>query len=266
MLAFVFAINSLLVCAVTSMVQCRAADSGVTYISEFILLCKRGAHTWVLPWLCVAAFAALLLVQLGWMYGVASAWCASRGAGDEKRHSARVFWGLAVAAEVGLVVLVLFDWRDRSAAEIWAHRVGVVLLTAGTFFSLQLIWATLRAGDCTANLRGADTACVPWYSWVECDAAFVLLLSVFMVTTLLNTHRVLSALFEYAAFVLLLVQTTWLFLLCAERAYAMHVDTAEEIEILAHAETKKVGGTSRVLEALLGAYCIEAFVVLLVVL
>ncbi len=78
MLAFVFAINSLLVCAVTSMVQCRDADSGVTYISEFILLCKRGAHTWVLPWLCVAAFEALLLVQLGWMYGVVSAWCASR--------------------------------------------------------------------------------------------------------------------------------------------------------------------------------------------
>jgi hypothetical protein len=101
---------------------------------------------------------------------------------------------------------------------------------------------------------------------VECDLVFVLLLSIFMVTTLLNSHLMLSALFEYAAFVLLLVQTTWLFLLCAERAYAMHVDAADEIEVLAHAETKKMGGTSRVLEALLGAYCIEAFVVLLVVL
>lgn len=72
MLGFVFAINSLLVCAVTSMVQFRDADSGVAYISEFILLCKRGAHTWLLPWLCVVAFAARVLVKLGWMYRVAS--------------------------------------------------------------------------------------------------------------------------------------------------------------------------------------------------
>lgn len=175
-----------------------------------------------------------------------------------------------MATEVGLVVLVIFDWRDRSAAEVWAHRVGVVLLTGDTFFCLQMIWATLRAVDCSARLRGGGAACVPWYSWVECDVVFVVLLGVFMATTLVDTHRVLSALFEYAAFALLLVQTTWLFVLCAERACAMHVEPStsevEELENLAAAGTGRASGTGRVLGALLGAYCVEALVVLVMVL
>ena len=43
----------------------KTGVSGVVYISEFIMLCKQGSLTWLLPWLCVAAFAALVFVKMG---------------------------------------------------------------------------------------------------------------------------------------------------------------------------------------------------------
>lgn len=61
-------IDSLLVCAVASLTQC--AESGdAPYINELMLLCKRGGAVFV-PWLCLAAFSALVLVQLTWMQRV----------------------------------------------------------------------------------------------------------------------------------------------------------------------------------------------------
>ena len=42
----------------------------VSYISEVMLLCKRGAHAFV-PWMCFGAFTVLVLVELVWMECVA---------------------------------------------------------------------------------------------------------------------------------------------------------------------------------------------------
>lgn len=294
MLALFFAIDSLLVCAFTSMAQCRARDGGVVYISEFIVLCKQGSLTWVLPWLCVAAFAALVFVKMGWMYGVAAAWLAASAgepsAGEPSAESralepsaesraldraphapssaARVsvglFWALATTAVVGLVLVVLFDWRGGSAVANSAHHIGVALLATGTFFGLQLIWVALRTGDCNVRLRGGAPSEVPWYSWVECDILFLVFLGVFLITAQLGTHRAVGAVFEFAAFVLLLAQTTWLFVLCAERDGQR---VAAELQVMGAATSPaRAPATGSVLWALLCAYCVEALVVLLVVL
>ena len=273
MLALFFAIDSLLVCAFTSMAQCRARDGGVVYISEFIMLCKQGSLTWVLPWLCVAAFAALVFVQMGWMYGVAAAWLAA-SAGEPSaeqpapssaaRVSVGLFWALAATAVVGLVLVVLFDWRGGSAVANSAHHIGVALLATGTFFGLQLIWVALRTGDCNVHLRGGAPEEVPWYSWVECDILFLVFLGVFLITAQIGTYRAVGAVFEFAAFVLLLAQTTWLFVLCAERDGRR---VAGELQVLAAATSSaRAPATGSVLWALLCAYCVEALVVLLVVL
>ncbi len=131
-----------------------------------------------------------------------------------------------------------------------------------------------------ARLRGAVVSRdVPWLSWVEVDGLFVVVLGVFMVTTLVGGHAGVSAVFEYVAFALLLGQTTWLFVLCWERdawtgaegggARRTGKRGAEEREVARHEAGTQVvdihGGTG-LLWALLAAYAAEVGVVLLVVL
>ena len=282
MLLWVFVINSVLVCAITSLGQCAVSD-GVPYISELILLCKRGGQAFV-PWLSFGAFVAVVVIQLFWMERVARVWrrrctyvCTTTGSGNhfdvglpdmsaiQTRHEGEIgrllFLALAVAALVGFGFVVRFDWRDTSVMEIKMHRAGVVLLAFGGFGALQVIWVILRDGDNVARLRGEVNGYivardVPWLSWVEVDVLFLVVLVVFMVTTLMGGHGALSAVFEYMAFALLLGQTTWLFILCWERerwrrGLNVDIDGAR---------------ASKLLWLLLSAYTAEAALVLVVVL
>ena len=172
----------------------------MVYINEYILLCKRGDSTWVLPWSCVSAFGALVFVQLRQMRDVAAAWFACAGDGGDEtgavafqtgcrsvRMRGAAFWVADTGAWVGLVLVVVFDWRDAGEASVAWHRVGVGLLAAGGFFALQLVWVTLRTGDSVARLRGGEVAEVPSCSWVETDLVFVVVMCVFVVTTLVGT-------------------------------------------------------------------------------
>jgi hypothetical protein len=301
MLLMVFAVNSVLVCSVASLAQC--AEGGSTpYISEVMLLCKRGGHAFV-PWLCFFAFAAMVLVQLAWMERAATAWLREQalcgrlvGLGtsaevwvDAKDGSRTLFVWLAVATVVGFGFVVRFDWRDAGDVEKWMHRLGVALLAFGGFGALQVVWLTLRQGDCVARLRGAVVSRdVPWLSWVEVDVLFVAVLGVFMVTTLVGGHAGVSAVFEYVAFALLLGQTTWLFVLCWERdAWTGAARTrgmrgaegggtrrteergAEERAVERHeagTQVVEIHGGTGLLWALLATYAAEVGVVLLVVL
>jgi len=275
MLGIGFAIDSALVCVVSSLLACGDGSEGVAYISEYILLCKRGGVTQALPWACVAAFGALVFVQLRQMRDAAAAWLRragedaavaevrvmSGGHGDDVGSKGRgmAFWAAATGAWVGLVLVVTFDWRDAGEASVAWHRVGVVMLATGGFLALQLVWGTLRAGDSVARLLDGNVAEVPYYSWVETDLVFVAVMAVFVVTTLVGTQHTLSAVCEYLAFGLLLVQTTWLMVLCAERG------GGEDAVDAVRGRMTREGG-SRVLAALLLAYAAEAGVVLLVVL
>ena len=279
MLLLAFAINSVLVCSVVSLAQC-ATSGGVPYISEVMLLCKRGVHAFV-PWLCFAAFAMLVVVQLAWMERVARKWrrwCAysvdvggiktthNDGVGHRWRGGHVIFWVLAVAAVTGFGCVVRFDWRDTSAVEMAMHKAGVVLLAFGGFGALQVVWAMLRSGDSVARLRGevdghVFARDVPFLSWVEVDVVFVVVLVVFMVTTLIGSHAEVSAVFEYIAFGMLLGQTTWLFVLCWERDRW----TRGKIRGAVVGEMDDARAT-RLLWALLTVYAVETVVVLLVVL
>ena len=222
MLVYFVVIDSALVCLVTSLAHCKTRFGQAPYISEFMLQCLEGPSTWLLPWACAGTFAALVFVQLAWMHAVAVAWrTLQAGAARAPWKDAVLFWCPAWAAVLGFGCVVAFAWRDASAAEQWAHRVGVVLLAAGSFACLQLVWGALRAGDNARLLRGGRAPGVPCLSWVEFDVAFLVVLAVFMATTLLNALPLVSAACEYGAFALLLAQTTWLLVLCLERAAAL---------------------------------------------
>jgi hypothetical protein len=257
MLLAAFVIDSLLVCAVASLAQCMERGDA-PYISELMLLCKRGGHAFV-PWLCLAAFVGLI-VQLVWMQSAAKRWRALC-LGIERKKPGALFWGLSVASVAGFALVVACDWRDAGAAATAGHRAGVALLAFGGFGALQVVWWTLRGGDAVARVQGfalSDAALVPWYSWVEVDALFLVVLAVFMVTTLVGEHKVLSAVCEYVAFALLLVQTTWLLVLCEERERVCRVRSV--------GEGAGVHGMGWALGALLVAYAFEALLVLAVVL
>lgn len=278
MLVWALAINTVLVCSVTSLAQC-AERGDVPYISEVMLLCKREGRAFV-PWVCFFAFAAMVMVQLTWMEQAATVWfrtqvVCGRLAGLETSApvagGSRSFFGmLAVAAVVGFGLVVRFDWRDAGEASTALHRVGVVLLAFGGFGALQVVWLTLRQGDCVARLRGAVVSRgVPWLSWVEVDALFVAVLGVFMVTTLVGGHAGVSAVFEYVAFALLLGQTTWLFVLCWERdRWTRRLGADVEVEVRGEIGRNDRDGelAARLLWALLATYGAEAVVVLVVVL
>ena len=265
MLLLAFIINTLLVCSITSLAQC-ASGGNVPYISDVIQLCKQSGHAYVV-WMCFLAFAALVCVQIVWMERVARAWFDEQvfhgklsGLGTSapaEPGSRGLFLALCVAAVVGFGFVVGFDSRDTSEFDIVMHRVGVVLLAFGGFGALQVVWVTLRAGDSAMQLRGEvggneERADVPWLSWVEVDVLFLVVLGVFMVTALTDGHHVVSAVFEYIAFAVLLTQTSWLFVLCWERD--------------AWTRGARGAGATGLLWALLGVYTAEVLVILLVVL
>jgi hypothetical protein len=190
------------------------------------------------------------------------------GAGGVPGHAGRAFWWLGAAAVAGLVLVVSFDWRGAGEAAAWTHRTGVVLLSVGSFGALQLVWLRLRAGDSVALVARGHAPGVPWLSWVEWDVAFLALVGVFFVTTVVEGHTVLSAVCEYLAFALLMAQTTWLLVLCVERAGALEdAVAAAELDAGVQGGTEEARPqTGRLFAALVAAYCVEAGVVLLAVL
>jgi hypothetical protein len=276
MLGPALVIDSVLVCAVASLAQC-AESGGAPYISELMLLCKRGGAAFV-PWLSLAAFTAFVLVQLVAMQRAAVRWrlLAARkkteqvsNAYEGKDMPGGLFWGLAAMAVAGFACVVACDWRDAGAAATAGHRAGVVLLAFGGFGALQVVWWTLREGDASAKVQHFSVlhkGSVPWYSWVEVDALFVVVLAVFMVTTLAGEHPVLSAVCEYVAFALLLVQTTWLLVLCAERERVSREVAEFGTASIAFGGDAGVHGMGWALGALLVLYAVEGLVVLAVVL
>jgi len=247
-------IDALLVGSTVSLTRCADGGADIAYISEFILLCKRDVHTRFIPWLCVAAFACVVFVQLWWMHRVSAAWFRESGAAKTeapKTGSERLFLFSAAASVAGFLCVVQFDWRDTSSAHISAHRAGVAALSLGSFVALHLIWANLRAAASNVLLQHARLAEVPCVAWAEYDVLFVCVLAVFMVTSLLGTSRVVSVVCEYVAFAMLFVQTTWLFLVCLEREHGRRVG--------------EVSGTgldfTQLLALLLTAYGVEAVLV-----
>ena len=255
-------LDAALVGSTMSLSACAQRGEDVAYISEFILQCKRGAATSFIPWLCVAVFSGVVVVQLWWMFRVAAACllqssatpraCESPSAAETWR-SERLFLLCAATAVLGFLFVVRFDWRETSAAEVWLHRTGVVALSAGIFLTLHLIWVQLRTAQSNDRLREV-VAVVPCVEWAGYDVLFVCVLLVFLVTSLLGTDRTVSVVCEYVAFVMLFVQTTWLFLACCER------DAGQVIG--------EISGTGLSftwsLLLLLGAYGVEAGVVLAV--
>jgi len=254
MLALAFAVDSLLVCAIASLGQCAEAGSLPT-ISEMMLRCKRGDAAFV-PWLCLAAQAVVSLVQLPRMQRAAARWCAQQARGAQP-PAGRAVPALAAVSVAGFALVVACDHRGAGDLATAGHRVGVVLLAAGGFGALQAVWWTLRAGDAAARVQHAGSGDAPWYSWVEADVVFAVLLGVFAVATLADADSGVGAACEYAAFALLLAQTTWLLVLCEERKRAMFFETD-------YAEGAREAGWA--LGALLAAYALEAAVVLAVVL
>jgi hypothetical protein len=249
-----------------SLTVCVRRGDDVAYISEFILQCKRDAHTRVLPWLCVAAFAAVVLVQFRWMNAVAAASVRRSGtplqqelwaAGGVKvaRGAGVLFMCCAALAVAGFCCVVQFDWRETSDANIATHRAGVGGVCFGSFFALHLIWAQLRAADSIDRQRGSPVTAMPCCMWAEYDVLFVCVLAVFVVTSFVVTveaNASVSVFCEYAAFLMLFVQATWLLLACAEREHGRPIG--------------EVAGTwlsfGDTLALLLAAYGVEALLVL----
>jgi uncharacterized membrane protein YciS (DUF1049 family) len=110
----------------------------------------------------------------------------------------------------------------------------------------------VRAAQSNDRLREAGMEVVPRLEWAEYDLLFIAVLVVFMVTSLLGTNRTVSVVCEYVAFGMLFVQTTWLFLVCCERATGQCIG--------------EISGTrlsfAWSLLLLLGVYAAEAVVVL----
>jgi len=260
------AMDAVLLALLTSMTVCVPRGDDVAYISEFILQCKRDAHTRFLPWLCVAAFAAVMLVQLVWMHEVAAA--SLRRSGTPLQHElwaaggARVARGVGVLfrccvalAVAGFCCVVQFDWRDSSDAHKATHRAGVAGVCFGSFFALHVVWALLRAADSVDRLRGSPVTEMPCWMWAEYDVLFVCVLAVFVVTSFVvtvETNAPVSVFSEYVAFVMLFVQATWLLLACVEREHGRPIGEVCDTRL-------SFGDT---LALLLAAYGVEALLVL----
>lgn len=217
-------LDAVLLCLVAGLSGCARRGDEVTFVSEFILLCKRGAGTVALPWLCLVVFAAVVLVQLPWMFGVAQRHERQSSESEAQKTQtayestayagAGAFWWCACAAVLGFFFVVVFDWRDRGPAEIWLHRAGVVALSAGLFVSLHLVWLHLKVAESNGMLQHGTHASPS--KWAGYDAVFVGVLLVFLLTSLLGTNQTVSVGSEYVAFGMLFVQTTWLLLACWE--------------------------------------------------
>ena len=262
-------IDAFLVSSTVSLALCaHGANRGesVAYISELIVQCKQGVQTRFIPWVCVAAFAGVVFVQMWWMHGVSAAWLRASAAAEsdggdarDAKHTAsarsnggHAFVACAAAAVAGFACVVYFDCNGGSAEVAW-HRAGVAGLSLGTFAALHLVWANLRAAAGNERLRDKAVrdealAGVPCVTWVEYDVLWVCVLAAFIATGLLESNYVASVWCEYVAFVMLFVQTTWLFLVCLEREHGLRVG--------------RVSGTGfsfgKLLALLLAAYSVEA--------
>lgn len=268
-------IDAFLVSSVVSLALCaNGANRGesVAFISELIVQCKQRVETRFIPWVCVAAFACLVFVQMWWMHGVSAAWVrASAGTENyakkatrtenvkneatESNSGAHAFVLFAAVAVLGFCGVVYFDCNG-STVDRMGHRVGVAALALGTFVALHLVWVNLRTAASNERLRDEalldeTLADVPCVTWVEYDVLWVCVLSAFIVTGLLENNYIASVWCEYVAFVMLFVQMTWLFLVCLERQQGLRMG--------------KVSGTGfsfgKLLAFLLAAYCVEAALV-----
>ena len=212
-------LDAVLLCLVTGLSGCAQRGDEVTFVSEFILLCKRNAATAVLPWLCLVAFAAVVLVQLPVMFDDAR-YAASQSTTNSIEIPTAyskdgAFLWCALTAVLGFLLVVVFDWRDRGPVEIWLHRAGVVALSVGLFLSLHLIWLHLKVFESNSKLNGEQLH-VSLAKWAGYDVVFVGVLCLFLLTSLLGTNQTVSVSSEYVAFAMLFIQTTWLQLACWE--------------------------------------------------
>ena len=262
-------IDAFLVSSTVSLALCaNGANRGesVAYISELIVQCKQGAETRFIPWVCVAAFACVVFVQMWWMHGVSAAWLRASAATESDAKPAKntdtakgaqtlggqAFLVCAAAAVTGFACVVYFDCNGSSTEVVW-HRAGVAGLSLGTFAALHLVWANLRTAAGNELLRDEKVydealVVVPCVTWAGYDVLFVCVLSAFIATGLLENNYIASVWCEYVAFVMLFVQMTWLFLVCLEREHGVRVG--------------RVSGTGfsfgKLLAFLLAAYSVEA--------
>jgi hypothetical protein len=271
-------IDAFVVSSVVSLALCaNGANRGesVAFISELIVQCKQRVETRFIPWVCVAAFACLVFVQMWWMHRVSARWLRAsadtenfskdaKKAGktgnetnetNEANNGGHLFVLFGAVAVLGFCGVVYFDCNG-SYVDRMGHRVGVGALALGTFVALHLVWVNLRAAVGNERLRDEslmdeDMADVPCVTWVEFDLAWVAVLSAFIATGLLENNYIASVWCEYVAFVMLFVQMTWLFLVCLEREHGLRVG--------------KVSGTGfsfgKLLAFLLAAYSVEAALV-----
>jgi hypothetical protein len=209
-------IDAFLVSSVVSLALCaNGANRGesVAFISELIVQCKQRVETRFIPWASVAAFACLVFVQMWWMHGVSAAWLqASAGTenyakkakraenekkeANESNNGRHTFVLFAAVAVLGFCGVVYFDCNG-STVDRMGHRVGVAALALGTFVALHLVWVNLRT--VATNERLCDEALlddtlvdVPCVTWVEYDVLWVCVLSVFIVTGLLENNYIVS--------------------------------------------------------------------------
>lgn len=272
-------IDSFVLSSVVSLALCaNGANRGesVAFISELIVQCKQRVETRFIPWVCVAAFACLVFVQMWWMHGVSATWLResagtenfakdAKKAGktgnetnetQETSNGGYAFVLFGAVAVLGFCGVVYFDCNG-STVDRMRHHVGVGALSLGTFVALHLVWVNLRTAVGNERLRDKplvddDLADVPCVTWVEFDVVWVAVLCAFIATGLLENNYIASVWCEYVAFVMLFVQMTWLFLVCLERQHGLRVGI--------------VSGTGfsfgKLLAFLLAAYSVQAALVL----
>jgi hypothetical protein len=212
------------------------------FVSEWMRQCKYDprARLQALPYLLTAVIVLVVELQLSWMFLVslhhlqASAQLEGqelRGARPRREgtrtgllvelarasreplvcvagHSDEAFMA-GVAAVVGIVAVVYFDWTD---AHSWLHFYGVFLFCSGFFVSLQIIWWNLQRASCVGSLRSIRL--VSGLHWAL-DTAIILFVLVFMTANFLlgqTGAAVVSS--ELVAFTLLVVQFLYVFSVC----------------------------------------------------
>lgn len=200
-----------------SMIACMDGSGDAAYVSEWMYQCNHRARLWVLPWIVLVLFAAVVFWQLAWMYRVARenehGACAAFRARDGSPAAMILFSCLSVA---GAFMVVQFEIHMEPN---YIHRIGVFLMTLGFFVALHIVWAILRTGDSNERLHDKRPHRVPFYMWFEYDLVFVLAIVLFMVSAFAASDipHTVSVVAEYVALTLLFLQMFGLFLACCER-------------------------------------------------
>jgi hypothetical protein len=238
--AFVVLDVALLVCLLSMLVCVHPFK--FDFISEWMRQCKIDGNKFILPYLLVVIIILVIVLQLNWMYLVSlhhltvTAQRDSQDAHAERRkrhpetrthlltqvwsrrphqpglrvsgHSDEAFLA-CVAAVVGIVAIVLFDWTSRDS---WLHFYGVTLFCAGFFVALQIIWWNLQKASSVATLRHMKP--MRGMHWAV-DTVIVLASLLFLATNFLlgQTGAVVVA-SELIAFAFLMLQFAYLFYIC----------------------------------------------------